>query len=326
MADLAVIATPDVSVIIPAFNSAPFIADTLESAFAQTFTSYEVIVVNDGSPDTPALEAALAPFWDRITYLRQPNSGPSGARNLAIRMARGAYVALLDSDDVWMPEYLAEQMQLLRTQPTIDLIYSDAVIVGGPLDGRRLMDVTPSHPEVTTDRLIAEECTVLTSCTVARRSVLVDAGLFDERFRRSEDAHLWLRVSLAGGRIAWHPSVLVRHRRRPGSLSNDTPAMVRAYIDVLEDLDSRLSFSDGQRTLIGRQIARRRALVALDEGKQAFVAGRYSEAADALARARSCEPARTQQWRFGLLQLGVRVAPRLLHRAYDFLRPVPLLH
>ncbi len=79
--------------------------------------------------------------------------------------------------------------------------------------------------------------------------------------------------------------------------------------------------------LIGRQIARRLALVALDEGKQAFVAGRYSEAAAALARARRCEPGRTQQWRFGLLHLGVCVAPRLLHRAYDFLRtPVSLLH
>ena len=310
---------PAVSIVIPAYNSAPFIADTLRSVFAQTFTDYEVLVVNDGSPDTPALERAIAPYRDRITYLVQRNSGPSGARNLAIRQARGDFVALLDSDDEWLPDYLEEQIRRMRDEPSIVLLYSDGVIVGGPLDGRRLMEVTPSHPEVTVERLIVEECTVLTSCTVARRQALIDAGLFPERFRRSEDAHLWLRVALRGGRIAWHATPLVRHRRREGSLSNDTAAMVRAYIDVLADLDP-LPFTAGQRALIRRQVARRRALVALEEGRQLFIAGRYPEAAEALGRARAHEPTLPRQVRFGLLEMGLRVAPRLLHRAYATMR------
>jgi hypothetical protein len=229
---------------------------------------------------------------------------------------------------VWLPEYLERQLARLRRDPGLSLVYSDGVIVGGPLNGRRLMEVTPSHADVTVERLIAEECTVLTSCTVARRMALLAAGLFDDRFRRSEDAHLWLRLALGGGRIAWQPAVLVRHRRREGSLSHDTPAMVRAYIDVLEDIDSRFALTPAQRLLVRRQIARRQALVALDEGKQAFVAGRYSDAVAALARARSSEPALMQQMRYGLLQLGVRVAPRLLHRAYEALHSpaIPLLH
>lgn len=308
--------TPSVSVVIPAFNAAPFIAETLESVFAQSYADYEVIVVNDGSPDTPALELALAPYRNRLHYLHQPNRGPSGARNLAIAHARGEFIALLDSDDLWLPGYLAEQVRVLRGTPGLDLIYSDGYIVGGALHGRRLMEVTPSLADVTVEGLIAEECTVLTSCTVARRRALVAAGMFDERFRRSEDAHLWLRLALNGGRIAWHAAALVRHRRRPGSLSYDTPAMVRAYIDVLEDISSRFTVTAGQQALIRRQIARRRALVALDEGKQLFVEGRYPEAAEALARARKSEPAFWQQLRYGVLQVCVRVAPRLLHRAY----------
>src|SRR5688572_129688 len=132
---------PLVSVVIPAYNSAAFIAETLDSVFAQSFADYEVLLVNDGSPDTPALEAALAPYRDRITYLVQANTGPSGARNLAIRRARGEFIALLDSDDVWLPEYLAEQVRRLRDDPSIALIYSDGIITGGPLDGRRLMEV-----------------------------------------------------------------------------------------------------------------------------------------------------------------------------------------
>jgi glycosyltransferase involved in cell wall biosynthesis len=310
---------PAVSIVVPAYNSAPFIAGTLNSVFAQTFTDYEVLVVNDGSPDTPAFEAAIAPYRDRIVYLVQGNSGPSGARNLAIREARGEFIALLDSDDEWLPQYLEEQVARMRAEPSLALLYSDGVIVGGALDGRRLMEVTPSHPQVTVERLIAEECTVLTSCTVARRQALVDAGLFPEQFRRSEDAHLWLRVALHGGRIAWHATPLVRHRRREGSLANDTSAMVRAYIDVLTDLDP-LPFTAGQRALIARQLARRRALVALEEGKQLFMAGRYPEAAAALARARVNEPALPRQLRFGLLEMGLRVAPRLLHRAYATMR------
>ena len=312
---------PAVSVVIPAFNAAAYLEETLASVFRQTFSDFEVIVVNDGSPDASALEAAMAPYRNRITYFEQENRGPSAARNVAIRHARGEYVALLDSDDTWMPTYLARQMTRLGADPTIDLIYADAVIVGGALDGRRLMQATPSHPLVTLERLIAEECVVLTSCTLVRRRALVDAGLFDERFWRSEDAHLWLRLAMRGSRIAWQPEVLVRHRRRRGSLGDDTAAMGRAYIDVLEDLSGRFVFTPAQQELIRRQIAHRHALLALDEGKQLFMSGRFAQAAAAISRARRCEPAALRQVRLGLLHVGVRLAPRLLRRAYKRLRP-----
>src|ERR687891_1946060 len=90
---------PDVSVIIPAYNTGPYIADAVASVLAQTYTSHEVIVVNDGSPDTELLERELAPFRHRIIYLVQENAGLSSARNAGIRIARGRYIALLDSDD-----------------------------------------------------------------------------------------------------------------------------------------------------------------------------------------------------------------------------------
>jgi glycosyltransferase involved in cell wall biosynthesis len=320
--------TPVISIVIPAYNAAADIRTALESVFAQTFSDYEVIVVNDGSPDTPALEAALTPYRNRITYLRQANSGPSGARNQAIRHAAGELIAFLDSDDEWMPGYLERQVRELRSVPGTVLVYSDGVIVGGALDGKRLMAVTPSHAMVTTERLIAEECVVLTSCAVARRDALVAAGMFDERFRRSEDAHLWLRLSLNGGRMSWHRHALVRHRRRPGSLSDDRPAMLKAYADVLEDLEARFPFTPAQRSLIHRQIARRRAWMAREEGRRLFLEGRYPEAASALASARRLEPARTSQLRLGLLRAGIQLAPRLLRRAYALMRPtaVTVLH
>ena len=81
---------PCVSIIVPAYEASAFIAEALQSVFTQTFQDFEVLVVNDGSPDTPTFERVLAPFSHRITYVKQLNSGPSGARNHGIRLSRGA--------------------------------------------------------------------------------------------------------------------------------------------------------------------------------------------------------------------------------------------
>src|SRR5712671_2294711 len=89
-------AAPAVSVIIPAYNSAAYIAETLESVFAQTLADFEVIVINDGSPDTDQLEKVLEHYRERIVYLKQENRGPSAARNIGIRSSRGEFLAFLD--------------------------------------------------------------------------------------------------------------------------------------------------------------------------------------------------------------------------------------
>src|ERR1041385_762350 len=99
---------PVVSVIIPAYKVAPFIRETLDSVFAQTFTDFEVIVINDGSPDTVDLENAIENYRHAITYLKQANQGAGAARNAGLRVARGHFVAFLDGDDLWLPNFLSE--------------------------------------------------------------------------------------------------------------------------------------------------------------------------------------------------------------------------
>src|SRR5438105_6635392 len=139
-----------VSVIIPAYNVAPYIAETLKSVFAQTKPAFEVIVVNDGSPDTEKLEEVLDPFLDRIVYLKQENRGLSGARNTGIRAAKGDLIALLDGDDLWLPEYIQTQTDFLRRHPKYDLVYCNAVFFGDPAyEGRQFMDICSSLGEVT---------------------------------------------------------------------------------------------------------------------------------------------------------------------------------
>ena len=136
-----VAARPAVSVIIPAYRASGDIAVALDSVFAQTFPHFEVIVINDGSPDTAELEAALEPYRSRLRYIVQPNRGAGAARNTGIRAARGRYLAFLDADDRWHRDFLRRQTWLLDACADCDLVYTDASISGDtPLAGRRFME------------------------------------------------------------------------------------------------------------------------------------------------------------------------------------------
>ena len=101
--------SPLVSVIVPAYRAAPYIAETIDSILAQTFCGYEIIVVNNGSPDTEDLERALHPYRGRIESIVQENRGQAGGRNTGIRHSRGEFVAFLDQDDQWEPQFLSSR-------------------------------------------------------------------------------------------------------------------------------------------------------------------------------------------------------------------------
>src|ERR1041384_7742090 len=93
---------PKVSIIIPVYNVAGYIVETLESVLAQTFRDFEILIINDGSPDTEKFEQAIAPYFGKIIYLKQPNSGAATARNTGIKAAQGKILAFLDGDDIWL--------------------------------------------------------------------------------------------------------------------------------------------------------------------------------------------------------------------------------
>jgi glycosyltransferase involved in cell wall biosynthesis len=117
---------PAVSVVIPVYNAADCIANALASVALQTWTNHEVIVIDDGSSDAPLLAAAIAPWRARIRFHRQANAGAGAARNRALAMAR--YIAFLDADDEWTPEFLERQLAVLEGRPECDLVWSDGWI------------------------------------------------------------------------------------------------------------------------------------------------------------------------------------------------------
>jgi len=311
--------TPLVSVIIPAFNVAQYISETLASVFAQIFTDFEVIVINDGSPDSEELERVLQPYLNRIIYIRQQNRGPSSARNAGIRRARGCFIALLDSDDVWLPDYLAQQVGALEAEPSLDLIYADALLHGeGTRGGKSFMDLFPSRGPVTLEALLEQSCVVITSCVVVRRQALIDAGLFDESYYRSEDFDLWVRLAHRGARLAYQRKVLAKHRMRPESLAADRTRMEQSAIEVYENLTRKFELTALQRRLIETQIAKYQAGLALTGGKFALAAGNHEEAAKLLGRARDLQRDVGQSvLKLQIVLLCLNLAPRALQRVYQ---------
>jgi glycosyltransferase involved in cell wall biosynthesis len=303
---------PAVSVIMPAYNVAEYIGSALDSVFNQTFTDYEVIVVNDGSPDTGELERVLAPYLDRILYLKQENEGLSRARNRAIGAARGRYIALLDSDDFWEPDYLSVQMGGMEGDPTIDVLYADAFIFGdSPIAGKTYMEICPSEGEVTLERLIREECHVMVS-VLARREAVVRAGLFDESLRSAEDFDLWLRMVDRGSRIAYHRRPLVHYRRRHDSLSADEEGLFRSIIRVFDKAECAMRLSPDEQKALEERRAFYRAKLQLLEGKKALFQGDPKTAVSNLTEANRF--LRSRKIKLALLLL--RAAPGLLLSAY----------
>ena len=188
--------SPTVSVVIPTLNSERYVGSALAAVFAQKFSDHEVIVVDDGSQHPELLKEALAPYLNRIIFLSSDHRGPGGARNLAIAKAKGEFIAFLDSDDIWTPYHLADRLRALRQDPSLDLVYADAMMFGdSPLAGKTFMHLTPSNGHVTLEALLGAECTVITSCVVVRKESLVRVGCFDERLRLSEDFDLWVRLA-----------------------------------------------------------------------------------------------------------------------------------
>jgi glycosyltransferase involved in cell wall biosynthesis len=223
-----------VSVVLPTFNRAHLVGRAIASVLAQTAEDLELLVADDGSNDGTA--DVLAAVRDpRIRRLRlDVNGGVSRARNAAIAVAGGAWVAFLDDDNEWAPTYLARQLALAVSRRDAGVVYCRA----RRHDDRTNRDVGIA-PVVARERAVF--CDVVNgwnppvSCTMVRRSTLVAAGGFDERLRVAEDLDLWLRLAQATCIAGTPDTLVVRHERTGAQLS----ANARWYEGAFAVLDRR---------------------------------------------------------------------------------------
>jgi glycosyltransferase involved in cell wall biosynthesis len=302
-------AMPKVSVIMPSYNTASLIGEALDSVFAQSYRDFEVIVVNDGSPDTPDLERVLRPYQERIVYLKQENRRACGARNNGISHAKGEYLAFLDSDDSWAPEYLRSQVEHLEADPSLDMVYCDCLIYGdGPESSQTFMQGCPSIGPVTFESVLAEKSQIPISGTVVRRQAVLNAGGFDERLAMCDDYEMWLRLAFHGARITYHSKVLSRIRiGRPNSLSSSQSRMVAAFVTILLNVKAEWKLSVEQQALLAEKLHQVQALLSLELGKESLRKGEFGEARIQLEKANS----HLRRGKLKLAICGLRVAPGL---------------
>jgi len=311
--------SPEVSVIIPAYNIAQFIKETVESVLAQTFGNYEVIIVNDGSPDTAELEKALRPYREKINYVKQENRGAGAARNAGLRLARGRYVAFLDGDDAWYPVFLEKQLELINSDGGYDLVYANALLDGdSPWAGKTYMDRDPSTGAATFEALIAERCSPITSGVLARLQPILDVGLFDESLRNSQDFDLWVRLAkLRQARLGYQRTVLLKHRTRAGSLASDGIKSVEGELKVLKKIRSWPDLTASERTTLEATFSLRSASIEVDRGKRSLLQGEFDAAAHSFRFANDY----FRSWKLKLVIALLQVSPNFLRWCYK-LRPL----
>jgi glycosyltransferase involved in cell wall biosynthesis len=245
---------PIVSILTPAYNSAAFIAETVESVLQQTWPDFELLIVDDGSTDGTLDVARTAARGDsRVKSLSSRHGGPAVARNVGLEHANGRFLALLDSDDVWEPQYLASQLSLLYRHPEIAIVSANVVSRGGPFDGTPFWPITSGTHELRTHEPIAHEDAV-TVFAVFCREVVERIGGFDPAYTGNEDYDFWLRAMDAGFRVLQNRALLGRYRRRPGSISSDEVRMLNGIIAVLESAGRMRGLLEADRPLIDHRL------------------------------------------------------------------------
>lgn len=256
--------SPLVSVIVPAYNAAEYIAEALESVQAQTVGDWEAVVCDDGSSDDTAQVAAR--FGERVRVIRSPrNEGLACARNRAIKQARGKLLALLDSDDVWLPTYLERQLALLdegsREHGKIGVVSCNAYLrdADGMLAGT-YADRFGYAEDVGMEQLL--DISPIFISALIPRAALEQVGPFATDLRSCEDLDLWIRLVEAGYRVVSTREPLVVYRLSPGQLSARPVAMARARQAVYRRALARGQLTPAQARLAERAVRREHGIEA----------------------------------------------------------------
>ena len=237
---------PKVSVVIPLYNTEQYIARTLQSALNQTYTDFEVIIVDDGSIDR-GVEICQSFDDSRIKIIHQANRGLAGARNTGIRHAQGDYIALLDSDDCWSPHKLDRHVAHLDRESDVGISFGYSEFIDESDKHLGLYQKSGRLVGITPDYILCRNPVGNGSSAVIRRETLeaikfqdnqhglVEDCYFDESFQRAEDIDFWLRISITTDWIiAGIPKVLTYYRISGGGLSANAMQQLHALDRVIE--------------------------------------------------------------------------------------------
>lgn len=212
---------PLVSVIIPAFNRVDYIKETIHSVLNQNWPNIEIIVVDDGSSD--GTFEILRQFSDDqkiklLSHTNRENKGQSAALNVGLRAASGEFIAILDSDDLFAPTKLVDQVKFFEAQPSFDMVYGKGLAIdqnGNPL----FYTLSENHEETGDPARILLDCYVaIPGGALFRRSLIEKVGFFEESFRAAQDHDMAVRL-FEVGKVGYLPEVAFHYRKHGDSIS-----------------------------------------------------------------------------------------------------------
>jgi len=242
-----------ISIVMPAFNAARFLPHTLASVQQQTWSHWELLLVDDGSTDnTRQVVAEYVALDNRIKYLYQPNGRQGKARNLGLRAAEGKYVAFLDADDYWLPDLLARQFEYLQLT-SADMVFCDAYVFS---DDSQLTSAGLSALPLLSDSkepqlytgldgiarfLLGNRVPILTA--LVKREALERVNGFGEdlSYQNAEDYHLWVKLLLEGFTLREHNRPLAAYRKHNNSVSDPVGANLMQVVEAKIDLSEKYS-------------------------------------------------------------------------------------
>lgn len=296
---------PEVSVIIPTYNSAHYVVEAVESVLAQTYQDVEILVIDDGSKDETA--QVMKRYKKQVRYIQQENSGVAVARNRGVQASRGDYIAFLDADDTWSREKLERQMDALVRHPHYRVCYSALTIADADL---RLLSISRSQKsESTLEALLTRGNVVATPSSVICERALFDlVGGFDPTLSQCADWDMWVRLA-AQTEFLYMDEPLVTYRQHSSNMSRNAPLLELDSVKVLSKGFAMPDLSEALRTRQQAALARNYMVLA----GTYFQAHHYRDFARCAARAVVMD---IYQIRY-LAAFPVRVAARLKNRNLD---------
>jgi glycosyltransferase involved in cell wall biosynthesis len=302
---------PSFSVLVPAYNAATTVADTIQSVLSQRTDSTEIIVCDDGSTDTTS--AVLRPFADRVQLLAQPNAGRAAALNTCLRASSGTWVVLLDADDRWLPGRLEQLARMAAANPQAGILTTDVVISSEEAPDRRWIENAapngfPSSAAEQRHAILQDN--FIFSGSAVSRAVLEEAGGFDESYRRAEDYELWVRLILNGVLVAFDPQARVVYNRHGGNLSLQRRSQYEARRRVLRSATEH-DLSRDEQTMLANHLAHIDDILDLMSAQEA-VSNRHRDArARCLVVARNPRQDPRQRLKAAMAMLSPKTAQRL---------------
>lgn len=238
-----------ISAVIPTYNNAAFIAAAVASIRKQTVPVAEIIVVDDGSTDDS--EAVVEKIRPPVTYIKQPNQGPSAARNTGILAARHGWIAFLDADDQWTPDKIEKQVDLIHKLPELVLVAGDMseidseerLITESVLAKHHLLEKFQKLQGGAIPNALAELVSknfIPTGTVLVKKGALIEAGLFNRAIRFGEDLELWTKIA-ANHAIACIPEVLMLRRQHGNNATQLTAPLLEDLVRVMQSLRTHIS-------------------------------------------------------------------------------------